>query len=728
MLSFKKLQTFIDMAVIQRLRNSGWVAVVIVTALVLFVVGDWLTGKGNGGSVDENQDVIAEANGEKYREAELVAIVDEFYKQEIAQDANYKLDEANTNKLFQRAWNELLKRKLLLTEIDLSGVTLSKADENELLVGEHPNDNIATDQSFQTDGKFDPNKVKMMINEAKVNPQNRQLLANYINNIFSNEKEMRYATYVAKAQNFKSKKEIEYDYLAANQSVNGKVIAMNISKIADKDIKISDDDLEDYLNANKEKYSIKQESRSLKYVVFDLTPSRTDTIDAYEQAARFAEVYQKQASKPDTLGAIGFVRITDLKDPVPAIIKDSLWSASNGTVLGPIYDKGKFSVYQKVASEKDTVPMVNVSHILIPMSGTLPNQTVIKDSIESLAKAKEVYDMVAGGKQIADLASLYSGDQGSANNGGSYGWADPRNYVAEYKAFCMTARKGQVGLVKTQFGYHIMKAMEEPDYQKMKFVMNTIEILPGRETVDKVDQASRKLKNQINPDMPESFDKAVEKMALIPRVELDFTTDKRSLGSISDMSDVKQLMNWLFNEKREMNEISEVFAFPTKHVIIKLENVKHVGYATLDNVRTEVEKIVRDQKKAEVAGQKIADALAKNKNAEAVAQSLQCDYFTTDVVRYGQGFLPQIGNEFSILGVVFGLPDGVTSKPIIGKQVAAVVIKDKSTKLDVPVSAYNIPNQEDYSSQPQFVLNRLQEILTTSANVSDMRYKFEWHR
>ncbi len=716
------------MAVIQRLRNSGWVAVVIVVALVLFVVGDWLTGKGNGGTLDENQDVIAEANGEKYREAELVTIVDELYKQEIAQDANFKLDEANTNRLFQRAWNELLKRKLLYTEIDLSGVTLSKADENELLVGEHPNDNIATDQSFQTDGKFDPNKVKMIINEAKVNPQNRQLLANYINSVFTSEKEMRFATYVAKAQNFKSKKEIEYDYLAANQSVTGKVVAMNISKIADKDIKISDDDLQDYLDANKEKYRIKQESRSLKYVVFDLIPSRADTIDAYEQAARFAEVYQKQASKPDTFGAIGFVRITDLKDPVPAIIKDSLWTASTGTVLGPVYDKGKFSVYQKVASEIDTVPMVNVSHILIPNSGTLPNQTIIKDSVEAFEKAKEVYEMVASGKQIADLASQYSGDQGSANNGGSYGWADPRNYVKEYKEFCMTAKKGQIGLVKTQFGYHIMKAMEEPDYQKMKFVMNTIEVLPGRETVEKVNQASRKLKNQINPDMPESFDKAVEKMTLIPRVELDFTTDKKSLGSISDMNDVKQLMGWLFNEKREMNEISEVFAFPTKHVIVKLENVKHVGYASLDNVRTEIEKIVRDQKKAEAAGQKIADALAKNKNAEAVAQSLQCDYFSTDVVRYGQGFLPQIGNEFNVLGVVFGLPDGVTSKPVIGKQVAAVVIKEKSTKLDVPVSAYNIPNQEDYSSQPQFVLNRLQEILTTSANVNDLRYKFEWHR
>ncbi len=71
------------MAVIQKLRNSGMVAVVIITALVLFVVGDWLTGRGNGGNTDENRDVIGEISGELIREADLGPIVEELYKKEL---------------------------------------------------------------------------------------------------------------------------------------------------------------------------------------------------------------------------------------------------------------------------------------------------------------------------------------------------------------------------------------------------------------------------------------------------------------------------------------------------------------------------------------------------------------------------------------------------------------------------------------------------------------------
>jgi hypothetical protein len=52
------------MAIIQRLRSSKWVAIVIGSALVLFIVGDWLTGKGNGPEIDEDRDVIAVIAGE----------------------------------------------------------------------------------------------------------------------------------------------------------------------------------------------------------------------------------------------------------------------------------------------------------------------------------------------------------------------------------------------------------------------------------------------------------------------------------------------------------------------------------------------------------------------------------------------------------------------------------------------------------------------------------------
>ena len=89
---FKNEQYLFDMAIIQRLRNSKWVAIVIGSALVLFIVGDWLTGKGNGPVIDEDRDVIAIIGDEKVREAEIVSIADKYYRDELDRDPNYQLD------------------------------------------------------------------------------------------------------------------------------------------------------------------------------------------------------------------------------------------------------------------------------------------------------------------------------------------------------------------------------------------------------------------------------------------------------------------------------------------------------------------------------------------------------------------------------------------------------------------------------------------------------------
>ena len=79
------------MAVIQKLRNSGWVAVVIITALVLFVVGDWISGKSSVGGGNEDADVVAIMNSEKVREKDLDAVVREVYQTEKENDPNYEI-------------------------------------------------------------------------------------------------------------------------------------------------------------------------------------------------------------------------------------------------------------------------------------------------------------------------------------------------------------------------------------------------------------------------------------------------------------------------------------------------------------------------------------------------------------------------------------------------------------------------------------------------------------
>ncbi len=708
------------MAVIQKLRNSGWVAVVIVVALVLFVVGDWISGK-NSPQGDENRDVIAEMNDEKVREKEILEIAQELYISEKESNPEYEMTEKNRGELFQKAWNELLKNRLVYAEIKKAGIEVTDEDYNEMMVGTHPEESIQGDPSFQTDGKFDPKKVESIFRQAKSNPQMKSRLAEYVRRMKENELTTRYSTYLSKCA-YKTKAEKKYEYIAANQSASGKVVSVDINSIPEKDIKVTEDDLKDYLEEFKERYKSTQEARGFKYVVFDIVPSREDTMYAIKTAQATAE--GMKAGEPDTLTATPLVSRAELPKEAPMEISEVVWNSPMNSVIGPLYKEGKFYIWQKVKQKSDTVAYVKASHILIPMSGQLPDGSNIKDSIEALKKASELFAQVKGGGNIAELAGKFSTDQGSARNGGDLGWSDPRKFVPEFANFCKTASVGQVGLVKTQFGYHIIKMVAGPDASKISFIQNVIEITAGSPTVKLVDEKSRNFKNSIKSD----FDKAAEKSSILPRVSKDFTTDQKGIPGIEAAADSKTIMYWLFDNKRKVGDVSEVFAFSNKQVIVKVENIKHVGYATLENVKSEIEPLVRERLKGKKAAEKLAKAMEKAKTAEALASSVNGLVTSLDGVRFGQNFVPQMGQELPVLGTVFGLKDKTTSRAFAGKNVAAVVFLDKKSDVSVPASVLTQQDQMDFMNQPQYLSNRISEVLTKSANIQDYRYKFDWNQ
>lgn len=708
------------MAVIQKLRNSGWVAVVIVVALVLFVVGDWISGK-NSPQGDENRDVIAEMNDEKVREKEILEIAQELYISEKESDPEYEITEKNRGELFQKAWNELLKGKLVYAEIKKAGIEVTDEDYNEMMVGIHPEESIQGDPSFQTDGKFDPKKVESIFRQAKSNPQMKSRLAEYVKRMKENELTVRYSTYLSKCS-YKTKAEKKYEYVAANQAASGKVVSLDINSIPEKDIKVTEDDLKDYLEEFKERYKSTQEARGFKYVVFDIVPSREDTMYAIKTAQSTAE--GMKAGEPDTLTATPLISRAELPKEAPMEISEVVWNSPMNSVIGPLYKEGKFYIWQKVKQKSDTVAYVKASHILIPMSGQLPDGSSIKDSIEAFKKAQELFTQVKGGGNIAELAGKFSTDQGSARNGGDLGWSDPRKFVPEFANFCRTASVGQVGLVKTQFGYHIIKMVAGPDASKISFIQNEVEITAGQSTVKLIDEKSRNFKNSIKSD----FEKAAEKASILPRVSKDFTTDQKGIPGIEAAADSRTIMYWLFDNKRKVGDVSEVFAFSNKQVIVKVENIKHVGYATLENVKAEIEPLVRERLKGKMAADKLAKAMEKAKTAEALASSVNGLVTSLDGVRFGQNFVPQMGQELPVLGAVFGLKDKTTSKAFAGKNVAAVVFLDKKSDVSVPASVLTQQDQMDFMNQPQYLSNRISEVLTKSANIQDFRYKFDWNQ
>lgn len=715
------------MAVIQRLRNSGWVAVVIIVALVLFVVGDWLTGKTSGrGQVQEDADVIAEMAGEKVHEDEFMKIADEMYRKEMDQDPNYKLDEKSSVQLFQKAWTELTKRKLFQKQIAATGMEFNDADFNEMVVGPFPNESLKGDPSFQTDGQYDPQKVAQIFRQGKSNAQMKARLGDYVTNVKQQEIESRFATFYSKAS-YKTKTEKQYEYIAANQTLSGKMVTLDANSIKDNEVKVTNEDLEEYLNEFKEKYKIYTPSRSIKYVVFDIIPSKEDTAYITNQAQTTADNLRKMTT-PDTLGAIGYLTRSQLPEETPSEVNDLVWNAPVNTVIGPIYKEGKYYIWQKVGEKKDTNAFVNASHILIPFTGTLPNGNSVKDSTDAKRIAEDVYKMVAGGKKIEELASQYSGDGGSASKGGALGWSDPSKFVKPFGDFCKTHGKGQMGIVRTEYGYHIIRMNENPDYTKIKYTQNEIEITPGQSTIKIVNDKTRKFKNLINPDKPETFEKAVEKLGLIPRMLRDLNTEQKTITGIENYGDMKSILFWLFDKKRKASDISEVFAFATKQVVMKVDAIKNEGYPTYEDVRAEIEPLVRERLKVRKCGEKLAKAFEKNKSAEKLASAVGAMTVPLDGIHFSQNFIPQLGQELPLLGALFGLKENAISVPVNGKLISAIVFMEKRQKVDVPSTVLNSVEQGDYMNQSQYLIQRIQEVLTSSAHIKDYRYKFEWYK
>lgn len=141
-------------------------------------------------------------------------------------------------------------------------------------------------------------------------------------------------------------------------------------------------------------------------------------------------------------------------------------------------------VKTEVTISSDDLREIRARHILI-----IPRSGDDKGDFDARVKAEELLSRIKKGEDFATLAVKYSDDPGSAKKGGDLGFFTTGMMVPEFEKVAFTLKPGEVsGLVKTPYGYHIIK-LEDTRLRKIKVKGKDLneEVL-----ADKQDQALKK--------------------------------------------------------------------------------------------------------------------------------------------------------------------------------------------------------------------------------------------
>jgi len=114
--------------------------------------------------------------------------------------------------------------------------------------------------------------------------------------------------------------------------------------------------------------------------------------------------------------------------------------------------------YDSNKDEFKTPEMVRVRHILVKVDESAPE----KDKKAAKKKAENILKKIKSGEDFAKLAGEVSDDPGSKQKGGELGFFSRDRMVKPFEDAAFALKPGEVsGLVKTQYGYHIIKAEEK---------------------------------------------------------------------------------------------------------------------------------------------------------------------------------------------------------------------------------------------------------------------------
>ena len=710
------------MSIIQTIREKG--AVIVIAAIAISLIGFILMDSaGSTGSIfgTGNSTTLGVVNGEEIGIQQFNKKVDEM-EQQYPNGAS-----GQRNQIMQSVWDQMVAERIVEKQFNNLGLTFTPKEMSAIMFSQDAPQQLKQAFTNPETGQYDIEQAKQWWAQTKKNKNEEQrnaIISQVIDPMRLNSLYTKYTSMISGSiyqPKWLSKQLAE----ETNNFATISYVAVPYSVISDSAVKVTDKEIENYLDKNKLKY--KQEAgRMISYVTFSASASAQDSARIRQTLTDLKPQFVADSNAKFFMGknssAIPFFDAYTPQSKMQMPNKDSIIALPNGGVFGP-YEDAKNYVLAKKISTKILPDSITARHILI---GTIDPQTQQPLIADSTAKrlADSIATAIAGGADFDQLEEKYSTDQAAKKEKGVMTFdlvtIQGEGFAKEFGDFLLNEKGETKKVVKTQFGYHYIEILNKKDLQPAyKIAYLAREIAPSDETINAANTAAIKLAG--NARDVKAFNEYISKNGL-NKVDVPNPVKENDF-QLGGLQDARSIVKWAFEAKE--GEVSEPFTVKDDFIVAVVDRRIKEGVPDVVTARPLVEPIIRNLKKADEIKKKLNNPATLE--AAAKVYNLQVLNTGTDsTLTFDAQIINGVGSEPRVAGAAFNKAYQTKVSPPIAGNTGVFVIKVNSVSTKAPLSPEMLEQQKmsEINRQIQSALGQSFNALKKIAKIKDERSKF----
>lgn len=712
------------MAALGKIRSKGVILISILGfALFAFIAEELF--RSCESSRNESRQQVGEVLGDKVNVQDFQKLVDEYTNVIKMTQGRDNLTDDDLNQVKDVVWNTFVQTEIISKEASKLGLQVTDQElQNILNAGTNPM-LLQTPFVNQQTGRFDANLLKKFLAEYKqaqtTNPQMAEQYQGIYNFWTFIEKSLRQQVLAQKYQSLlagcliSNPVSAKMAYTDENQESNIQLASFAYSSINDNKVKISDADLKAKYEELKPRFKQYEETRSIKYVDYQVLPSASDRAALNKTVAGYVQSLKETADPVEIVRNSGslvtYLGIPQTKVAFPTDIAARLDSMAVGSTSAPVENKLDNTINVVKLISKVQLPD-SVQFRAIQVGGATP--------ADAAKTADSIFTALKSGAEFEAIAKKY-GQTGEKNWITSNQYQNATSMDADTKSYIESLNTLPVNEIKNLKLTQGNLILQITDRKAMtdKYVAAVIK-KPIEFSKNTYSAAFNKFSQFVSESQTlEAMQKNASKYGYKVQERMDIRNSEHYVAGIHG---TREALKWIF--ETDENKVSQLYECGDNDhlLVLVMTKINKKGYRSLDdeNVKNYVKQEVLRDKKAEMLMAKV-----KGVNSISAAKAKGAQVSAVNQVTFAAPvFVQSTGmSEPALSGAVAATAKGKFSSAAV-KGNGGVYLFQVLEKKMRPVK-FNAKEYEQRQRQKmmQYAGNFMQE-LYINANVKDNRYLF----